>query len=468
MGEALYPLLGRDWTVKSSGGKHILHNFRHGIGEDRYDLSSRVYQALRLCTGANSTADITPAVDVDPQPYFDWLAQEEPGSLTYLREPAAVRTFLAGRLAGNFLGRVLWHITGKCNCDCRHCYMATRDWEDISSDELGSVIQQLADMNVSAVSLTGGEPLVHPRLFEILQGLDEAEIKIEGIFTNATLLLPETLARIEAVQAIPFFVSLNGPRDVPHDSFMGRDGGYAVTIDNLRQAIRSGVSIFANTILSAMAGADQDIVDFYRLMIDLGIRRWRVSVPFLEGNWRQHHEALSLSLEQELQAYRRILELWLADGRPLELELGHVFRYINGRRVCRDYAVHDYACDYFRERMVIMPNGEVVPCSLLINPPFVFGDLKTQSLEEIWESPPMRRCKDLRVEQVMQPECSSCPALSRCAAGCRANAVLEGRGYDGLDNYTCHLYRADLHRAIETVLDRAGLGWQEEPGEQIG
>ena len=443
-----YPVLGPNWTIKSSGEKFLLFNFRQGISEDRYSISARVFDILTQCDGSKSIASLNQQFGVDTAQYLEYLNSQDQMTVRFLEKPIDARTYVPRRPNGNFLGRVLWHITGQCNCDCRHCYMATRDWVDLPTDDLYGIVEQLKAMNVYAVSLTGGEPFCRPDLFEIVQRLDRAEIKVEGIFTNGTLLTKEILQRLEAIQEIPLFVSINGPRDVPHDSFMGIDGGYALTIRNLQQAV-------------AMVAPGDGISHFYHLVKKLGIRRWRVSVPFMEGNWLDNHETLSLSLVQELDAYRQILEMWLADGRPMELELGHVFRYVNGQRVCNNYQTGDYVCDYFRERMVIMPNGEGTSCSLLVNPPYILGNLTRQALEEIWESPAMRQCKDLRVRDVMKPKCQECQFLGRCGLGCRANAVLDGLSYSDIDEYTCHLYTEGKHDMIDKFLNQAGLGWRE-------
>jgi len=280
---------------------------------------------------------------------------------------------------------------------------------------------------------------------------------VEGIFTNGTLLSESKVEAIESIQEIPFFISINGPQADLHDQFMGFSGGYERVIDNFRMASEMGVTLFANTSLSVLVGDAHRVREFYELVKTLGIKRWRVSTPFLEGNWLDNYEQLGLSLDDEIRILKDILALWLADGKPLELELGHVFRYIDGQCIVVNYTTSDYVCDYFRERIVIMPNGNVSACPLLINPPYTVGNIRTQPLEMIWESPQMRYYKDLKVKDVLKDECRSCPMLSKCGVGCRANAVLMGRHYEDIDPTMCQIYRGGNYAKVAEALTHAGL-----------
>ena len=62
-------------------------------------------------------------------------------------------------------------ITNRCSLNCRGCYARTDSeaLKDMPLDLARGIIDRLADMDVFTIALGGGEPFLHPRLFEITQ-----------------------------------------------------------------------------------------------------------------------------------------------------------------------------------------------------------------------------------------------------------------------------------------------------------
>jgi MoaA/NifB/PqqE/SkfB family radical SAM enzyme len=73
------------------------------------------------------------------------------------------------------------------------------------------------------VSIPGGEPLMHPQIAEIVEGL-VARKKYIYLCTNA-LLLKEKFAPVQAQQVFDFSVHVDGQRE-HHDFSVCREGGY--------------------------------------------------------------------------------------------------------------------------------------------------------------------------------------------------------------------------------------------------
>jgi len=380
-----YVMLKNDWTIRGTAEKWILFNFKKGLCEDRFSISENVYLILKLVTGGLTVSQISVKMGFDTIPYFDYLS--ELGVVDFLEKPTRkLRNFYSAYSGSNFLGRIMLHITGRCNLDCKHCYIVGKKWgKELQFDEIVNLIRQAADLNVASFSITGGEPFVREDLFDILRELDKQEMKIEGIFTNATIIPEKLLDEFEKLQEFPFFVSINGPFTRTHDGFVGIDGSFNKSLKTIRCLIKRGIKVFANTSLSILIDSDEQIESFYELVKDLKIYRWRISSPFLEGNWKNNSLKFGISIEKELQIFLKILQLWVKDKMPFDLELGHVFRYIDGKYAQTIYAESDYVCDYFRERIVILPDGGVSACPLLIVPPYLVGNIRRSTLEEIWE-----------------------------------------------------------------------------------
>lgn len=118
--------------------------------------------------------------------------------------------------------KVMLQITEKCNLRCAHCFaesnsigkeMTLQSIQDI-------VIPQFVKNQVVKVTLTGGEPLVHPNAKEIALSLLESGIGV-SICTNGTLIDPEWAKHLLQYKNVHFNVSLDGMTIQSHGRFRG-------------------------------------------------------------------------------------------------------------------------------------------------------------------------------------------------------------------------------------------------------
>ena len=64
-------------------------------------------------------------------------------------------------------------------------------------EECQKLIGEMADCGIRNVMLTGGEPLVHPAFFRIVNAIAKEGMHVSRIYTNALKLTEETLFRLE-------------------------------------------------------------------------------------------------------------------------------------------------------------------------------------------------------------------------------------------------------------------------------
>ena len=96
------------------------------------------------------------------------------------------------------------------------------------------------------VSIPGGEPLMHPEIAEIVQGL-VARKKYIYLCTNA-LLLKEKIGLFKPSKYLTFSVHLDGQRE-HHDLSVCREGGYDQAVAGIREAVARGFRVTTNTTL---------------------------------------------------------------------------------------------------------------------------------------------------------------------------------------------------------------------------
>ena len=132
--------------------------------------------------------------------------------------------------------KMLLQITTRCNMRCKHCFLsATGTGMDMSCALIKSdIIKKMTESKVKKVTLTGGEPLLHPDLLSIVTALDDADIQI-GICTNASLITEELLKKLTGLN-VHFNVSLDGISVESHGLFreMATPSSFAKVLDNIQ------------------------------------------------------------------------------------------------------------------------------------------------------------------------------------------------------------------------------------------
>jgi hopanoid biosynthesis associated radical SAM protein HpnH len=125
------------------------------------------------------------------------------------------------------------------------------------------------------VSIPGGEPLLHPQIKEIVEGLI-ARGKYVYVCTNALLLkqkLEEGLFKPN--KQLSFSVHMDG-QEHHHDFSVCREGTYEVAVEAIKLAVAKGFRVTTNTTL--FQGADiQSVRAFFDEMTELGVEGMMVS-----------------------------------------------------------------------------------------------------------------------------------------------------------------------------------------------
>lgn len=134
---------------------------------------------------------------------------------------------------------IFWELTQGCNLACQHCRaeaQAVRAEDELSTEQIFKVIDDITSAYRPVLILTGGEPLYRPDLFEIAEYATRKGARI-SLATNATLITPEIARRIRDVGVQRVAVSIDGATPEIHDTFRGIPGAWEAAwrgIENLK------------------------------------------------------------------------------------------------------------------------------------------------------------------------------------------------------------------------------------------
>jgi MoaA/NifB/PqqE/SkfB family radical SAM enzyme len=268
---------------------------------------------------------------------------------------------------------VAWQITNECNLACLHCIeesgpgKAFRD--ELDRGQIFGVIDQLMDNEVPYLSFSGGEPMLHPLFFEMVERVTSrgAQLKIE---TNGHYLTPENCRRLRELEVKAVQVSLDGATTATFGRMRVR-GELDRTIEGIRNLRAAEVPVEINFSPASFniheAGR---IVD---LAFELGAASFYSGKTMFTGNAVKAWRHLALSDEQYAQFF-----VTLAAKRD---------EYAGRMRV----SYHDaglleelrYRLEHPAALLIVLPNGLVKLINAL---PFVCGDLRTEPLTQVWSN----------------------------------------------------------------------------------
>jgi MoaA/NifB/PqqE/SkfB family radical SAM enzyme len=96
----------------------------------------------------------------------------------------------------------------RCNSKCSYCFIWKNQSENTPLEDLKRAIDQLAELGVAGISLTGGEPFLHPDLAEIVAHVRQTG-RICSITTNGLLLRPALLRALGEAGLNSLVISLD-------------------------------------------------------------------------------------------------------------------------------------------------------------------------------------------------------------------------------------------------------------------
>ncbi len=199
---------------------------------------------------------------------------------------------------------VMFELTYRCNWDCFFCYNDLNlKGEPLTLTHYCQALEELADMNVLQISLTGGEPLAHPNFFAIGAMCKDLGF-ITRIKSNGHAIRGKILERIvNEIDPQMIEVSIHGASAEVHDKQTRVEGSFERLITNIKGMKDAGLLVKANSTLTAWN--EHEIAGIYRLAAELDI----VLQVDPEVTMRDDGDDEPLSIRATSEGLRRLNEI---------------------------------------------------------------------------------------------------------------------------------------------------------------
>jgi MoaA/NifB/PqqE/SkfB family radical SAM enzyme len=264
-----------------------------------------------------------------------------------------------------------WQLTNECNLACLHCIEESGPGkafkDELTGDQIFSVLDQLAAEDVPYLSLSGGEPMLHPLFFDMVKTVCDAgtQLKIE---TNGHYLDAANCDRLRALGVKAVQVSLDGASRETFNRMRVR-GDFDVAVRGIRTLNASGVPVEIN--FSPTRFNAHEIGAAVDLAYELGAGSFYSGRTMFTGNAVKTWHKLAPS-DAQYEAFFRTLHAKADEYRGRMRVHFHELGLLEELR---------YRLQHPAALLIVLPNGLVKLINAL---PFICGDLRVQSLADVW------------------------------------------------------------------------------------
>ncbi|WP_242939277.1 radical SAM/SPASM domain-containing protein [Tepidibacter thalassicus] len=320
---------------------------------------------------------------------------------------------------------ISFDITTKCNLNCNHCRTEILE-NELTTNEIFKVIDNIAQLNPRFIALTGGEPFIRKDLDKIIERIKSYDIAVQ-INTNSLLIEEDYLVELTEKYGIDYIqVSLDG-LESSHMEYRGKDV-FTRTIEQMKMITKHTKLIINTTVSKLNINKLHDIAKYLFEEEKIDCYTWGLKRLIPTNDFGKKY------FLQKDDLYR-LCEIW--NELRKEYKDRVMIKTDTPQKNCLSreqvklamdkYQMKVAGCAACNSSITIRANGDISPCTII---PLKLGNLLEMDIHEIMNTTMMQ---NLIHRKNFEGKCGSCENLNLCG-GCRAIAyALTGNvlGEDG-------------------------------------
>lgn len=211
----------------------------------------------------------------------------------------------------------VWEMTHGCNMRCQHCGSSCAQpyLDEMTTKECLHVCDELINMGVKFVTLTGGEPTTKKDWYVIAEKLSKAGI-YTNIISNGWFVEDDLVEKIKQAGIAICAISIDGVKET-HDKIR-KEGSFEKDLLALKKLKYHGVQTMVATTINNENIEELD--EMYDIFSEIGVDFWQLQITLPMGNFLKQQTLFVEPgmIEQIIDfAYKKKegqLEIHLTDG----------------------------------------------------------------------------------------------------------------------------------------------------------
>ena len=346
----------------------------------------------------------------------------------------------------------VWELTLACNLRCKHCGSSAgkRRPDELSLDECLRVAEELVAMGCARITLIGGELTLYPHWHHVGRRLVELGAEVNMI-SNGMDWSPSHVEQAKAAGFSLVSFSVDG-FEREHDEMRSK-GSFGQVVRAIDLTVAAGVRTSVNTTVN---GLNRRLLPQLRsFFMDHGVSTWQVQLATPTGNMGEHRDLL-LPPEDLLWLVPQIAEMCQIPCPEFEICAAHNIGYfgkpesvLRGADVVLPFWL---GCRAGCQVIGIESGGDVKGCLSLPSSVhgelrFVEGNVRENSLRDIWNRPGAFAYNRLFELEQLGGFCRVCRFRDVCRGGCSWDVYARGQG----GNENCFYYQAVKHGRFDLL-----------------
>lgn len=329
----------------------------------------------------------------------------------------------------NSPSRVDLVLTEKCNLQCKHCFQESSPLNPMDFSPINALISlcdELEGLNIQALKITGGEPLIYPHINELLSHL--ANKNYAKIILSNGILINDTLIDIVKEKNFRFTISLDGESEKSHEFLRGKNT-FHKTIKSLKKLSKYKIPFSITTTVHKYNYSEvRKICEFTHT--ELGVKKHGINIMLPMGRGNKNN-SLCLTIEESNFVKNEIAKLSSKFGKEFNI-------YINddSELLTTGSATSKVRCNAGTKLIALSPQLGVYPCVYGIGvDEFEMGKVGKEKLIDIWRKNSWSAFRG-GVNLDNLPECRSCSFKNKCGLkNCRLKPISQGKDFFAAVSY---------------------------------
>lgn len=341
----------------------------------------------------------------------------------------------------------VWELTMACNMRCKHCGSSCKEKQDdeLTTKEALDLCDQLADLGLSYITLSGGELTLRDDWHLIAKRLTDNGVATSMI-TNGWLLNDEMIQMAKDANIQTIGISIDGLKET-HDNIR-RTGSYEKDLGLMKKIRDAGMNACAVTTVHE--GNIGELEGMYDEFEKAGVNVWQLQIALPMGNFA-HHKDLYLKKGRVSE----LIDFCYAkkDGSIAMCPADCIGYFTAKERVLREevykISTNWQGCTAGKNTIGILCNGDIIGCTSIRGKEYVEGNIRNTPLREIWESPTAFRWnRDLKKSD-LKGFCHDCIYATKCLGGCTNTRYTYGGDIHSENEYCAYNY--DMKESVSEL-----------------
>lgn len=286
---------------------------------------------------------------------------------------------------------LIFMVTNRCVTDCKYCYADKRSGvQELSTNQVLRLIEDAKRLQMTKINVIGGELFLKKDWDIILKSLVDNNLTPDYISTKVPLTERMVLKLRDTGYTNVVQISLDALDSFSLQKILNVEVNY---VDKIKKTIlllqKYDFKIQVNTLLTTYNSTKEQIKTLYEYISTFpNILHWEIRTPFKSIYRSEGFREIKPDGNRLVDLYAFIKNQIVPNSKfSIYSTDFSLFEKFNCES-CKSPLFNDKRCGVLYDKCFVLPDGKVTICEELYwIPQFIIGDLKKQSIEEIWNSP---------------------------------------------------------------------------------